>query len=524
MTALDIGLIDSNPNQPRKWFNGINELAESIRENGLLEPIMVRPAADDRYEIIHGERRWRACKLTGLEKIEATVRDATDAEAYQLALIENVQRRDLDALEEAAAFEYLLSQGMNQTEVGSLIKKSQQFVADRISLLKLPAEVKDLITARAVTPSFARRLTRIPHKIRQIRLARKAAEGGMTVSGLDREWERARAATKEAETIAKATTSDPERQAGYVEALLQYGKDGDRAVFSEMAEDTPDVTHYEAALKKGELTLDRSHDRGAKIKMEAALPLTGQTWVWPKYSGATHLNGPHVRVTEAQGVDFDRWYEDLSIPPFSDDEWAEFWSFCERLALEELDIPAREWLKLPETELRHLCPVIRQTYDPDYGGELFEVDVCSHDQHAGSLVFVKKGWGMWTIVEFNDGDGGRTRRRFFNHDYVDPTFIQQAMDTVNTDQFSYENLKRLRLWDIQPHEMSWYAFRRKTVPRAEMIEALEADLETLKSIEPFDESELRVRLETLCLITVPCEPPCEESDVGDKNPCLCGGD
>ena len=140
--------------------------------------------------------------------------------------------------------------------------------------------------------------------------------------------------------------------------------------------------------------------------MEAALPLTGQTWVWPKYSGATHLNGPHVRVTEAQGVDFDRWYEDLSIPPFSDDEWAEFWSFCERLALEELDIPAREWLKLPETELRHLCPVIRQTYDPDYGGELFEVDVCSHDQHAGSLVFVKKGWGMWTIVEFNDGDGG----------------------------------------------------------------------------------------------------------------------
>ncbi|MFB3095434.1 MAG: hypothetical protein ACE10O_06215, partial [Candidatus Acidiferrales bacterium] len=94
-------------------------------------------------------------------------------------------------------------------------------------------------------------------------------------------------------------------------------------------------------------------------------------------------------------------------------------------------------------------------------------------------MFVKQGWGTWIIVEFNDGQGNRMRRRFFQHDHVDSTFIEQAMDTIDPFLFSNENFKKLRLWQAQPVEMSWAYIRKAAIPKEEMIAALKADLEDL---------------------------------------------
>ena len=176
LKQIPLDLIDSNPDQPRRSLDDIGELAESIREDGLLEPIMVRTRGD-RYEIVLGERRWRAAKQAGLEDIDAIVREVDDDTAFKLALVENIQRQSLDPIDEARAFRRLNGSGMSQAEIGRMIHKSQQFVADRMSLLKLPERVQYMVTARAVSPSIAQRLSRIGNEKKQIKLAEKAADG-----------------------------------------------------------------------------------------------------------------------------------------------------------------------------------------------------------------------------------------------------------------------------------------------------------------------------------------------------------
>ena len=134
---ISVDLIDPNPNQPRNHFSGIDELAKSIEEKGLLEPITVRPTGD-RYRIVMGERRWRAAKLVGLTEIEAQVKDVSDQEAYELALVENVQREDLTPIEEAKAFKRLQEQGYTQAQVAKIIGKGQSYIAHKLRLIKLP--------------------------------------------------------------------------------------------------------------------------------------------------------------------------------------------------------------------------------------------------------------------------------------------------------------------------------------------------------------------------------------------------
>jgi ParB/RepB/Spo0J family partition protein len=131
--------IDANPGQPRQHFEGIAELAESIREQGLLSPIMVRPVADGRYQIVHGERRYRACVLAGLAEIEAVVRDLTDDEAFQLAVVENVQREDLTPIEEAKSYKRLQDMGYNQGQIAQMIGKGRTYVAHKVRLLSVPS-------------------------------------------------------------------------------------------------------------------------------------------------------------------------------------------------------------------------------------------------------------------------------------------------------------------------------------------------------------------------------------------------
>src|SRR5262245_42603086 len=138
MRALPLDLIDPNPQQARRQFAAIDELAESFRRHGLLEPIVVRPVAR-RYEIIAGERRWRAAKVAGWATIEAVVRQATPEQAYEWGLVENVQRESLSPIEEAEAYQRLQAEGRTQKKIGVLVGKTQSYVSHKLRLLTLPA-------------------------------------------------------------------------------------------------------------------------------------------------------------------------------------------------------------------------------------------------------------------------------------------------------------------------------------------------------------------------------------------------
>jgi len=145
---INLDQLDPNPFQPRHRFDGqaMEELCQSIEQHGVIEPIIAR-RKEDRYEIISGERRWRACQELGLEEIPCVLKAVSDSEAFQLALTENVQRNDLTPIEEAEAFRRMLDMEIakNQAEVGEILGIRQQRVSDKLRLLELPKEVQDLL-------------------------------------------------------------------------------------------------------------------------------------------------------------------------------------------------------------------------------------------------------------------------------------------------------------------------------------------------------------------------------------------
>lgn len=150
----------------------------------MLNPILVRPNGKD-YEIVHGERRWRACQDAGLTEIPATIRELSDEEAFLIAFTENLQRDDLNPIEEATSFKRMIDDfGYTQQKVANVLGKSQQYVADRLSLLKLTEPVQDMITARAVSPSVGRMLARHDDTDEAEELALEVAEGNLTVREL----------------------------------------------------------------------------------------------------------------------------------------------------------------------------------------------------------------------------------------------------------------------------------------------------------------------------------------------------
>lgn len=183
---ISINLIRPNPDQPRKLFAGIHELAQSIIDKGLLEPIMIRPMGDGNYQIIHGERRWRACNEARLSEVEVVVREASDEEAYELALLENVQRQDLTPIEEAQAYQKLQDGGYTQTKVAHIIGRTQQYVASRLSLLRLSEPAQNLITTRVVSPSAGELLARIDDPEEQLRVARSIRDEKPTIRQLEK--------------------------------------------------------------------------------------------------------------------------------------------------------------------------------------------------------------------------------------------------------------------------------------------------------------------------------------------------
>ena len=188
ISTLKISLVDPKSDQPRKYFDkdALEELSASIRENGLLQPILVREYGEGRYQIIAGERRFRACKLAGLTEIPAIVLDRDDKAAAQIALIENIQREDLNPLEEALAYRSLKEEyDMTQEELAERVGKSRSAVANSIRLLDLPEEILTMVAAKELSAGHARTLLGVKDREDMILLAQFAAEQDLSVRQLE---------------------------------------------------------------------------------------------------------------------------------------------------------------------------------------------------------------------------------------------------------------------------------------------------------------------------------------------------
>ena len=163
-TELRLSQIVPNREQPRKNFDDValRELSESIKEHGVIQPLLVRPLDDGSYQIVAGERRWRASRLAGLEKVPVVIKQLEDAEVQEIALIENLQREDLNPIEEALGYKILMeTYGLTQEQVAVKVSKSRSAVANALRLLGLSKEEQDALVAGEITPGHARALLAI---------------------------------------------------------------------------------------------------------------------------------------------------------------------------------------------------------------------------------------------------------------------------------------------------------------------------------------------------------------------------
>lgn len=187
LLLLAIEAVERNPDQPRKRFDelALEELAASIREHGVVEPILVRREGT-RYRIVAGERRWRAAQRAGLREVPAILREASDREAFELALVENLQRADLNAIEEAEAFEVLATDhGLTQEQIAGRVGKERSTVANALRLLKLPPEVRDAVRGGQLDMGHARALLGVDGADAVRKLAQRAIREQLSVRALE---------------------------------------------------------------------------------------------------------------------------------------------------------------------------------------------------------------------------------------------------------------------------------------------------------------------------------------------------
>jgi ParB family chromosome partitioning protein len=181
---LEVSKIRPNPRQPRQSFDetGLDELARSLKAEGLLQPVVVRPLAGGRFELIAGERRWRAAQRAGIHQIPAIVRDIPDEKLLELALIENLQREELNAIEEAEAYRVLVDElKLSQNEVAERVGKQRTTVANALRLLNLPEIVKDMVRTRVISMGHARGLLALEDAKAIESMARRIVEEGLSV-------------------------------------------------------------------------------------------------------------------------------------------------------------------------------------------------------------------------------------------------------------------------------------------------------------------------------------------------------
>ena len=204
---LNINDIEPNRGQPRKDFDetALSELADSIAQHGLIQPIVVKPTAQGRYSIIAGERRWRACRMAGLNEVPVIIKDADDQTLMEIALIENLQREDLNAVEEALGYSSLIdSFGLTQDEVAKKMGKSRSAVTNALRLLALNENELEALRRGTITAGHARALLSCDDEEARAKMLLAAADGASV-----RELERLAAAAKKKPAAKKAETKKP---------------------------------------------------------------------------------------------------------------------------------------------------------------------------------------------------------------------------------------------------------------------------------------------------------------------------
>lgn len=197
---LKISELEPNREQPRKEFDekAMAELADSIAQHGLLQPLLVRPVFGGGYQIVAGERRWRAARMAGLTELPAVIREMSDSEVMELALIENLQREDLTAIEEANGYHTLMEKyDMTQEEVAKTVGKSRPAVANALRLLSLPQKILEMVSQGGLSAGHARALLAFPDEESMMDAAEKAVSQGLSVRELERMAKKASQEQKE---------------------------------------------------------------------------------------------------------------------------------------------------------------------------------------------------------------------------------------------------------------------------------------------------------------------------------------
>lgn len=221
LLQLDIDLIDPSPYQPRSRFceEALEELAQSIRVSGIVQPLVVRHIAQ-RFQLIAGERRWRAAQRAGLMRVPAVVRDVAEETALEMTLVENLQREDLNPIEQAHAFEKLTEEfHLTQEQIAERTGKDRATVANALRLLKLEETIKDLLEEGRLTAGHGRALLAVADGKLRLALAQRIARGGMTV----RQVERIAARSQRPKTASVPMQHDPNTRAAIEELQRTYG-------------------------------------------------------------------------------------------------------------------------------------------------------------------------------------------------------------------------------------------------------------------------------------------------------------
>ncbi|MDD2362827.1 MAG: ParB/RepB/Spo0J family partition protein [Oscillospiraceae bacterium] len=198
--TLRISEIEPNRSQPRKQFDedSLSELSDSIAQHGILQPLLVRPLTDGSYQLVAGERRWRAARMAGLTEVPVVIREITDRQAAELALIENLQREDLNPMEEAQGYKTLMdNHGLTQEETAKAVNKSRPAVANALRLLNLPDSVADLVLEGKLSAGHARAILSFATKQEQEEAAQTVIKGGLSVREIENMVKKSNAVIKD---------------------------------------------------------------------------------------------------------------------------------------------------------------------------------------------------------------------------------------------------------------------------------------------------------------------------------------
>lgn len=211
LREIDIDLIEPNKEQPRTRFDDekLEELKQSIKENGIIQPIILRRTNFNRYEIVAGERRWRAAQKAGLKKIPAVIKQVSDEKLLELALIENIQRHELNSMEEARAYQKLIKTlGLTQEMVAARVGKDRVLIANYLRMLRLPDDIQKLVEEDKITVGHARALLGVDDQTIQRRLARSIMEMSLSVRETERTIKRIAAGESVEKTISNKRKSN----------------------------------------------------------------------------------------------------------------------------------------------------------------------------------------------------------------------------------------------------------------------------------------------------------------------------